>query len=121
MVALAQHGDLGRHLRRLRRELSTRRNLLVDSLDERGVPLRGDDAGAHLVVPVSSAVVERRLVAAGRARRLRLDGLARHYAGEPAHSGIAVGYAAGTRDELRAAFDVLAELFRSHRLALGGD
>lgn len=113
LVALAQHGDLGRHLRKLRRELSARRSLLVGSLRERGVPVRGDDAGAHLVVPVSSAAVERRIVAAGRARRLRLDGLSRHYAGEPTHSGIAVGYAAGTRDELRAAFDVLAELVLS--------
>lgn len=110
LVALAQHGDLGRHLRRLRRELSRRRNMLVDVLGERDIPVRGDDAGAHLVVPVGSTAAEHEIVAAGRARGLRLDGLARHFAGDPTESGVAVGYAAGTRAEVRSAFDVLAEL-----------
>lgn len=121
LVALAHHGDLGRHLRKLRRELSARRNLLVDSLHEQGIPVRGDDAGAHLVVPTASAAVERRIVAEGRDRGIRLDGLARHYAGEPTRSGIAVGYAAGSRDELRVALGALVELFRQHHGSVVAD
>lgn len=110
LVELARHGDLGRHLRKLRRELARRRGMLVDALTGSDIPVRGDDAGAHLVVPVESAAVERRIVAEGRSRGLRLDGLARHFAGEPAGYGIAVGYAAGTRADLRYAIDVLTEL-----------
>jgi len=112
LVAFAQHGDLGRHLRRLRRELAWRRSVLVGSLHRREIPVWGDDAGAHLVIPVVSAAAEREIVADGRSRGLRLDGLARHFAGEPTHSGIAVGYAAGTREELRGSLEVLPELFR---------
>ncbi len=49
----------------------------------------GDDAGAHVVVPVPSARAERDLIAAGRDRGLWLDGLARHHAGRPRWHGAA--------------------------------
>ena len=53
VVEFARNGDLGRHLRRLRRELSERRSLVVEALVRGGVPVLGDEAGAHVVVPVA--------------------------------------------------------------------
>ncbi|MGB8996688.1 MAG: PLP-dependent aminotransferase family protein, partial [Pseudonocardiaceae bacterium] len=50
LTAFAVSGDLARHLRRVRRELLDRRALLVGALHAVGLPVRGDQAGAHLVV-----------------------------------------------------------------------
>ncbi|WP_194815960.1 PLP-dependent aminotransferase family protein [Nocardia sp. XZ_19_385] len=76
---LARHGDLARHLRRLRRTLPPRRELLVSALRRRGLEVLGDDAGSHVVVPLPSAAAEDRAVAEGRAHGVALDGLARHH------------------------------------------
>ncbi|HVK26448.1 MAG TPA: aminotransferase class I/II-fold pyridoxal phosphate-dependent enzyme, partial [Actinokineospora sp.] len=111
VVELARNGDLGRHLRKLRRELSERRALVVEALAAAAIPMLGDDAGAHLVVPLDSAAAERVLIDTGLRRGLLLDGLARHHSGPATWFGIALGYAACSRDQLRAAIPVLVELF----------
>jgi GntR family transcriptional regulator/MocR family aminotransferase len=115
LVELARHGDLGRHLRRLRRELSERRSMLVAALSEAGIPVLGDDAGAHLVVPLRSADQERECLHAGRAQGLLLDGLGRHFADTPTAYGIAVGYAGCSRDTLRGVLGMLVEVLRPAR------
>lgn len=111
VVELARNGDLGRHLRKVRREMSERRTLLVAALAEGGVAFLGDDAGAHLVLPLASAAAEAELIDAAARRGLRLDGLARHHSGRAARFGVALGYAACSREQLRAALPVLVELF----------
>ncbi|MFL6126493.1 PLP-dependent aminotransferase family protein [Actinophytocola sp.] len=113
VVELARNGDLGRHLRRLRRELSERRSQVVETLVAGGVRVLGDDAGAHVVVPVMSAEAERSLIRAAADRGLLLDGLARHHLGRARWFGIALGYAACSREQLRRALPVLVELVRS--------
>ncbi|MGK8522052.1 PLP-dependent aminotransferase family protein [Nocardia asteroides] len=110
LVAFAAHGDLARHLRRLRRALPPRRALLVAQLRRRGLDVLGDDAGSHVVVPVESAQAERRVVAAGRARGVALNGLARHHSGARRdHFGVALGYTALPWPELAAAAALAAE------------
>ncbi len=101
LAALAAHGDLARHLRRLRRELRTRRAAVVAALTAAGLPVLGDEAGAHVVVPLPGADAERAAVAG--ARGVRLDGLARHHVGPPRVHGVVLGYAGPTAAELRAA------------------
>ncbi|MFJ4652791.1 PLP-dependent aminotransferase family protein [Nocardia sp. NPDC088792] len=97
---LARHGDLSRHLRRLRREMPPRRALVVAELRRHGLPVLGDDAGSHVVVPLATAAAEDRAVAEARAAGLRLDGLGRYHLG-PRHTfGIAIGYAALSRADL---------------------
>lgn len=112
-VEFARSGDLGRHLRRVRRELSDRRQLLTVALCAGGIPVLGDDAGAHLVVPLRSAADERALLSTAQARGIRLDGLGRHFAGTPSAHGVAIGYAGCSRAGLVGALDVLVELLRS--------
>ncbi len=114
-VELARHGDLGRHLRRLRRELSERRSMLVTALQEADIPVLGDDAGAHLVIPLASTREERERLEAGRERGLLLDGLARHFAGTPTTAGIAVGYAGCSRETLRNILGVLVDILHPTR------
>ncbi|QWF82813.1 MocR-like pyridoxine biosynthesis transcription factor PdxR [Amycolatopsis sp. CA-230715] len=112
LVELARHGDLGRHLRKLRRELSERRSMLVAALRDGGVRVLGDDAGAHLVVLFTSAAVERERLAEAESRGIRLDGLARHFAGTPTAHGVAIGYAGCSRDALHDALDTVVGLLR---------
>ena len=110
LVELARHGDLGRHLRKLRRELAERRSLLVAALRAANIPVLGDDAGAHLVVPRASAEMERDRLAAAEAHGIRLDGLARHFAGAPYAFGVAIGYSGCSREALRHALTSLVSL-----------
>ncbi|MQA61921.1 MAG: aminotransferase class I/II-fold pyridoxal phosphate-dependent enzyme [Actinophytocola sp.] len=114
-MEFARNGDLGRHLRRVRREMSERRQLLVAAFDAAGISMLGDDAGAHLVVPLASAAAEENLLAAAAKRGILLDGLARHFAGTPGEHGIAIGYAGCSRAELAAALGVLVEVLTAAR------
>jgi GntR family transcriptional regulator/MocR family aminotransferase len=115
LVELARHGDLGRHLRRLRRELAARRTLLVEALAGAGLRVLGDDAGAHVVVPLASEAAEQDVLNAAQRHGLLLDGLARHHAGPPRWHGVAIGYAACTREQLRGALPVLIDVLSGQR------
>jgi GntR family transcriptional regulator/MocR family aminotransferase len=108
-AAFGVHGDLARHLRRLRRELAGRRSAVAAAVRSAGLAVEGDAAGAHVVVPLADPATERAVVAAAAARGVRLDGLARHYAGTPAGSGIVLGYAGPSRADLERALPVVAE------------
>jgi GntR family transcriptional regulator / MocR family aminotransferase len=110
LVEFARHGDLGRHLRRLRRELSQRRALVVERLAAEGVEVFGDRAGAHVVLPLPDAETEQRVVAMAGERGLVLDGLRRHHCGPQQWFGLALGYAACSRSELERALPILARL-----------
>jgi GntR family transcriptional regulator/MocR family aminotransferase len=108
-VELARHGDLGRHLRRLRRELSTRRELVVGALHRAGLTTLGDEAGAHVVVPLPTRAAEEWVVREGTGHGVLLDGLARHHDGRPTWHGIGLGYTACSRREL---LEVLPQVVR---------
>ena len=110
LIELARHGDLGRHLRRLRRELSTRRELVVSALAAADLAVLGDEAGAHVVVPLPTLAAERQAVEAARSAGITLDGLARHHDLRPRWHGIAIGYTACSRDELVGALPVVVRL-----------
>jgi GntR family transcriptional regulator/MocR family aminotransferase len=118
-VELARHGDLGRHLRKLRRELSERRTLLTEALVGAEVPVLGDDAGAHLVVPLATGTAERQLLASARSADLLLDSLARHFAGTPTVHGVAIGYAGCSRQALCDALERLVEVLAPARSGSG--
>ncbi|WP_205855719.1 aminotransferase class I/II-fold pyridoxal phosphate-dependent enzyme, partial [Phytoactinopolyspora endophytica] len=62
LAAMAETGDLSRHLRRVRRELAARRELVAAMLAEAGTTVIGDRAGAHVVVLVDDVDDERHLV-----------------------------------------------------------
>ena len=94
LTAFAVSGDLSQHLRRVRRELLARRDLLSSALRAAGLPVRGDQAGAHLVVDLQGADAERNVVRRGLREGLLLDGLARCYDGPPRRHGVTLGYAA---------------------------
>ncbi|MFB9570396.1 PLP-dependent aminotransferase family protein, partial [Saccharopolyspora hordei] len=113
LAEFARNGDLGRHLRRLRRELSQRRALVVDGLAAEGVEVFGDRAGAHVVVSLPDAETEQRVVAEAAEEGLVLDGLKRHHCGPQQWFGLALGYAACAREDLARALPVIARVCRA--------
>ena len=82
--------------------LGERRADVVATLAGAGVAVTGDEAGAHVVAVLPGPDAERRAVTAAAAGGVHLDGLGRHHGGEPATSGIVLGYAGPPGTELRA-------------------
>ena len=117
LAALAAHGDLARHLRRLRRELAGRRERVLAALAAAGAQARGDAAGAHVVVPLPDPAVERAVRVAAAERGVGLDGLARHFGGPPDRAGLVLGYAGRGLDRGLA---VLTEVLAAALAPAGG-
>jgi GntR family transcriptional regulator / MocR family aminotransferase len=109
-AAFGAHGDLARHLRRLRRELAARRGAVVDAVRRAGLEVEGDAAGAHVVVPLPDGATERAVVAEAARCGVGLDGLARHHAGRPLRAGIVLGYAGPSTEDLERALPVVREV-----------
>jgi len=112
VAAMAASGDLPRHLRRLRRELRARRDEVLAAVAAAGLHALGDDAGAHVVVPLPSDATEAAVLAAAAARGLVLDPLSRHRLGDGGPAGLVLGWAAPTRAELTAALPALTAVLR---------
>ena len=111
-AALAAHGDLGRHLRRLRRELAQRRQAVVAAVAAAAMPVCGDAAGAHVVVRLADPAAEEAAIAVAADRGVALDGLARHHTGAPALAGLVLGYAGPSCAELDRALPVVTAVLR---------
>lgn len=107
---LAMLGDLGRHLRRLRRELAARRAIVMSGLGGHGVTARGDAAGAHVLLEVGSEARERALVSAAAAAGIQLSGLRECHRGAGTMFGVSLGYAAPPRAVLVPAVDTVGRL-----------
>jgi GntR family transcriptional regulator / MocR family aminotransferase len=110
-TALVDTGDLSRHLRRVRKELAARRELVVGALTAAGSAVLGDEAGGHVVIPLADLAAEQRLLATASESGVLLDGLSRCFVGTPTTAGVTVGYAApASAAELRAALPGLGSL-----------
>ncbi|RZS34230.1 GntR family transcriptional regulator/MocR family aminotransferase [Herbihabitans rhizosphaerae] len=107
LTALAETGDLARHLRRVRRDLSERRRYIVRNLKRGTVSVDGAGMGAHVVLPLPDDDAEQHVLANAKRGGILLDGLGRHHAGPPRFSGIVLGYAACTRDQLSIALPIV--------------
>jgi GntR family transcriptional regulator / MocR family aminotransferase len=110
LAALAAHGDLSRHVRRLRRELAGRRQAAVAAVTAAGHRTTGDAAGAHVVVELADVAAELAVQAAAAERGVELDGLARHHAGPLGVAGVVLGYAGPSRPDLDRALAVVSEV-----------
>lgn len=113
LVALAGSGDLGRHLRRLRRELAARRSAVVATVRSAGLTVTGDAAGAHVVV---TGVDEDVVVAVAANQGVELDRLSRHRRSGDGPPGLVLGYAGPTRADLARALEVVGRVLHDHRL-----
>jgi GntR family transcriptional regulator / MocR family aminotransferase len=113
--ALADYGDLARHLRRLRAELTERRAWVAGALAGTGAALHGDAAGAHLWLALPSAAAECSVVAGAAEAGVLVQGLREHHRGAAAVFGVSLGYAGPSRVDLERGVAVVADLVRRSR------
>jgi len=108
VATLLEHGDLDRHLRRMRLEYARRRAVVVEVLGE-VCRLRGDTAGLHVLaeLPAGTAPKVARLAAE---RGVLLDTVARHYHGSARLHGLVIGYGSASLSQVRRGCQILAEL-----------
>ncbi|MEJ5867459.1 PLP-dependent aminotransferase family protein [Pseudokineococcus sp. 5B2Z-1] len=111
LAELAASGDLARHLRRLRRELASRRALVLAAVEAAGHRAQGGAAGAHVVVPLPSREEEAVVVARARAASVAVGGLAESCLAAD-RAGVVVGWAAPRRSDLERGLDRLVAALR---------
>lgn len=106
--ALVEAGDLDRHVRRMRHEYARRRAAVVAAFADTAAParLRGDTAGLHVVVELSSSL-ETAAARSAAARDVHVATLGPYYAGPAADHGLVLGYGATHLTQLEYGCEVL--------------
>ncbi len=110
-LALLSRGDLGRHVRRMRREYSRRREVIVAALGAAPGPARllGDTAGLHVVLELPAGTADQ-VAAAALDQGVAVLTLQRYFAGRAARDGLVLGYGGASLSQVSQACDVLREL-----------
>jgi GntR family transcriptional regulator/MocR family aminotransferase len=118
-AALLASGDLGRHVRRMRREYGRRRAAIVAALGSAAGPARllGDTAGLHVVLELPAGTADR-VAAAALERGVAVQTLERYFAGLAVRDGLVLGYGGASLSQVSRACEVLGELLAA--LPAGG-
>ncbi len=106
-------GMYDRHLRRVRRRNTSRREALLDAIQEHlhgRVELTGDGAGAHIVLWPYSRMTEDAVIIAAGSRGVRVYGISGYYVRKPSRTGIILGYSRLTEREIREGVRRLGEV-----------
>ena len=112
LATLIERGDLERHLRAMRRSYHSRRDALVEALENVfDVQITGAAAGLHLLARPTQPIDTSQLVAQARERGVALDSLhERCWVRRPIPPALLLGYAATPEAGLRRAVEILAGL-----------
>jgi GntR family transcriptional regulator/MocR family aminotransferase len=110
-LSLLDRGDLGRHVRRMRRVYGRRRAVIVAALADAAGPARllGDTAGLHVVLELPAGTAGQ-VAAAAAERGIAVLTLERYFAGQASRHGLVLGYGGATLGQIKAACEVLGEL-----------
>ncbi|TAM40211.1 MAG: PLP-dependent aminotransferase family protein [Rhodanobacter sp.] len=107
-------GHLGSHIRRVRRRYAERRTCLIEEIRRHfgdALDIVGDDAGLHLILALPDAVDDVVVVRDALQQGVVTRPLSTYYLDRAgARSGLLLGYAGVTPDEIRPAFDTLARV-----------
>jgi GntR family transcriptional regulator/MocR family aminotransferase len=104
-------GHFARHLRRMRQLYRERRGALVEALrSEPGLQVLGEGAGMHLTAVLEEGTQDRRIAERAAAQGLWTMPLSVCYLGEPARSGLVLGYGGTGIPEIAAGVRRLAAL-----------
>ncbi|MFI7610074.1 PLP-dependent aminotransferase family protein [Nonomuraea terrae] len=113
VATLLEHGDLDRHLRRMRLEYARRRAAVVEILGP-VCRLRGDTAGLHVLAELPASLVPGVVARAARAGVL-LDSTERHHHGAAHLHGLVIGYGSASLPDVRRGCRILAALISDTR------
>ena len=106
-------GMYERHLRRLRRRNTARRNALMEAIHKylgARVEVTGDGSGTHVVLWPRKRIPEADAVAKAAARSVGIYGIAHCYLAQPARSGLILGYSRLNEREIREGIRLLGEV-----------
>ncbi len=115
-LALLGCGDLGRHVRRMRREYGRRRAVIVAALSSAAGPARllGDTAGLHVVLELPGGTADQ-MAAAALDQGVAVMTLERYFAGQASRYGLVLGYGGATLGQVSRACGVLRALLPASR------
>ena len=103
-------GHFARHIKRMRKAYQQRQALLRQVLApaiDRGLLLSPGNSGMHLLARLPLGSDEQALMEKGAQHNIVLRPLGRHYLGKPDSSGLVLGYASASEDEIRRAGKLL--------------
>jgi GntR family transcriptional regulator/MocR family aminotransferase len=106
-------GAYERHLRRLRRRNSLRREALLNAIDEHlrdRVDVTGDGAGAHVALWPRYRAPELSLIERAAARGVGIYGMSRYFLTKPPRAGFLLGYSRMKEAEIREGMRRLSEV-----------
>lgn len=107
-------GAYERHLRRLRRRNSARREALLSAIHKNlhdRVDVTGEGAGAHIALWPRHRMAEAALIAAAGARGVGIYGMSRYFLTKAPRTGILLGYSRMKEAEIREGIRRLSEVF----------
>ena len=106
-------GMYERHLRRLRRRSTARREALLDAihknLGER-VEVTGDGSGAHVVLWPKKRISEETVIARAASLGVGIYGISHCFLARPSRTGLMLGYARMNEKEIREGIRLLSEV-----------
>ena len=88
-------GMYERHLRRVRRRNSARRQVLVDAIQKfigNRAELTGDGAGAHVVLWPEKRIAENKIIEDAASRGVGVYGISPYFLKRPSRAGVMLGY-----------------------------
>ncbi len=108
-----EHGELDRHIRRMRLRYQRRREVLVAALDAclPGARVRGGAAGLYQLVELPTGVDEAALLGAAARRGIGLEGLSLHRFEHSGPPGLVLGFACLAEPAIEAGLRLLGEAF----------
>jgi GntR family transcriptional regulator/MocR family aminotransferase len=109
-----RNGHLASHIRRVRRRYAERRDCLISEIHRHfgdRLDVVGGDAGLHLILALPDTVDDQVVVRDALHEGVVTRPLSNYYLDRAhARSGLLLGYAGVTPDEIRPAFDTLAQV-----------
>jgi len=107
-------GMYERHLRRLRRRNTARREFLLDAIHKylgKRVEVTGDGSGAHIVLWPRKRISEDTIMAHAASRGVGVYGISHCFLTRPSRPGIILGYSRMNEKEIRDGIRLLSEVF----------
>ena len=101
------------HLRRLRRRNTARRNALMEAIQKylgARVEVTGDSSGTHIVLWPRKRIAEIAVVAKAASRGVGIYGMSHCYLGQPAQTGLMLGYSRLNEREIHEGIRRLSEV-----------
>jgi GntR family transcriptional regulator/MocR family aminotransferase len=118
-----RHGELDRHLRRLRVTYRIRRDRLLEALATHVPEFRpvGASAGLHVLAWLPADLAEAAVVAAAAAAGIRVQGLGPGPAGSSRPGGLILGYGLVSDDRIEPGITRLASVVAAMRAGRAGE